>query len=422
MITIILLALYLIGFLIYLTHQKYILFYYMGWSIFAPYITSFLIFDKDATMFVDGQANYYLLFTFILEVLRKNTSIFFVGYKIKQMLLIICILLLISATLNGVPYVFYIRWFISNILPLYIVFYWTNKIKIVKRSVLIFVLSMLAVQLLIGFLQYYTSVLFVSPLFALGDINTLYTNIFKGTFSGENTCASFICMCFWGVCVLYGTSNKNSKYIIAILTAVVFFAVLVSGIRTYLVAFVLIAALLYFINTKNKSLAIGLLMVAVLGLSTYLLTDNYGNGYADNAIDRQINGMSAMRDGDTEDTTLGFTFYMLDSHYEPLYLLGKGKLCTKRGYDRIKMVDGDASVTDATLAVYLVEFGPILLLLFIYYFYFLTIKVRTISRNQAINMSIIFLFLMISSVTDEGIFSINSLTLLSLYASSFSKC
>ena len=417
MITILLAVLYVIGFIIYFTKRNYILFYYIAWSVFAPYMASFLTFDYDVSLFIDGQSNYFLALIFIINILiYKGVHI---PQKITRQILVIVLLLMVASLWNSVPYGFYISWFISNILPLYFVISILNTVDINSKHFGVFLLIMILIQVVVGTCQYYIG-LFVNPAYALNNIGSLYDNIFQGTFRGENNCMAFLCMCFLVLLINNREGKSINKFGTLILFAIVSFAVLISGVRTYLMLLIFFVAIILYISSSKKLMTLSYLIGFAFLLSTYLIVDDYTSGRSGDtdAISRQINGISAVANNDTENSTLDYTFYMLNTHFNPISPFGQGKLHTKKGYDRITMSTGtEASVSDATLAVFLVEFGPILLFLFLYYYFSCTCKQYYISNSNYYRYSVLLYgFYFIASVTDAGIFDILILTMLSIFS------
>ena len=417
MIAAIVLALYLIGFVIYFTKKDYILFYFIGWSVFAPYVASFVTMDYDVSLFVDGQSNYFLALIFIINNCKNNS--FFISPSATRLVIAIFFFLMLAGLLNSVPVPFYLSWFISNILPIYFVVSILGSIDITTKLLNRFLLILMLIQIAVGMFQYYTG-LFVNPAYALKNFAALYDNILTGTFRGENNCMAFVCICFMVLLVNYRNGQSIRKIFALFLVAAVSFTVLISGVRTYLILLIFYAAMIIYLTSKRKAISLAVLAGGLLVISTYLIVADYtsGRGGDTNAIERQINGISAVAHNDTDGSTLDYTLYMLEKHYHVMDVFGQGKLHTKRGYDRITMGTGtEASVSDATLAVFLVEFGPILLLLFLCYYYQLTCRQFKINGSRFYKYSIlIYSFYLIAAVTDAGVFDVMILTILAMFS------
>lgn len=422
MVVYIILFLYLIGFIIYFFKRNTILYYYLLWSFFSKYIASFVIFDMEMLRTISGQANFFLALIFFVESIRKENLII----NSKSVILVVWILalLLLGATLHAIPYYDYINWFISNIIPIYFLAFILKNIKLSITTLNHFCLAVLIVELVMGYCQYYTSILFVSPYYALDyQLSGVEINRFLGSFNNNNIMAACICLLYF-ITIVTTTFNSFIKKVgFIVLTTVVIYGILLSGIRTYLVLMMIYFPILLYVKFNNKSLALGSSAAIILVAFTYLIANSYvSDKKGDNPIDRQINGMSALKAGDMNATTLYCSTYVIDNFYNPLHIFGEGKLYTPRGYDIIthrKYGKPQVDVTDATLAVYIVEFGTILFFLIIYYYYYMTLQVNS-PNSKKINKNIkkaywmIFSFFLISSITDSGIFNMDVLTLLSM--------
>lgn len=415
---IIILTLHISGLLIYWLKKKWVLYFYIIWNMFMKYIASFVIFDKDLLNVIGGQSNYYILLIFLLTVCKYSCL------KINNKAFYLCgcilFLLVLEAIIHDIPIASYLRWCVSNILPLYFIVFILKKSILCIKGFRTFCLTLLVIQLIMGYCQYYTSILFVSPFYALNEYGIGELNQFMGSFSGSNTLDSYICMLYFIVVL---TTRMNSTFIrvlIGGLTIAVVYAILLSGIRTYLLLLLVYFGVLLYVKFNNKIVAFGAILSVFFVASTYLIVASYGNiDKAENPIERQINGLSALKAGDTDDSTLSYSTYVIDNYYNPLHIFGEGKLYTKRGYGKIFLRDfgiPDADVTDATLAVYFVEFGIILFALFIYYFYYLTYRIHipygSCCKKEYL---MIFSFFFVATVTDAGIFNVDILTLLSIY-------
>ena len=415
-------VLYILGFLVYFLKRDIILYYYIVWSIFAPYVSSFVLFDRPMTLIVGGQANYFLVLIFLINSLRFKSLI--VDLKTVKLLIAISFFLLIAIAVNSVSPVFYLKWFISNIVPIYLVVSIQKTLHTSLKSLTRFVLFMLLVQLIVGFCQYYTTFLFVSPLYALSDSGiALFTSRFFGTFPGENAMAAFVSICILILIFEFTFKNNFFKNLIILFSCILaYYAILVSGIRTYLILIIVFSFIILYIKAdtvKTKALVLATIGVSFVVISSFLIVSSYGTDKSsESGIERQINGISSLKDGNAEESTLFYSFYMLEEYYYPIDLFGKGLLNTKNGYGLIRLDDStSADVTDATLAVYLVEFGIILLILFIYYYYYLTCAcVRSLNRKNALFRMAVFSFYLISTITDAGIFNIVVMSLLAMYS------
>lgn len=411
----ILAVLYVLGLGIFFFKRELAVYYYLCWNMFAPYVTSFLLFDKVAVTFVNGQSNYFLLLVFLINTVRIG-RISPTG-KILKVACIIGVLLMIAALFNSVAPLNYIKWFVSNILPIYLIYSLLSSIEIDRKVFLRFLIIIILLQLFIGYCQYFTSILFVSPILVMNEYGIGEFNQFMGTFQSCNGMGAMMSLYFMSIMILIDFDNFWSKFFFLLLSAAFFYGILLSGIRTYLLLNIAFFFVLFYIKSIHKIIAISFIVGVALWASSYLIITSYVSNYqGDDPIERQINGLSSLKAGDTDESTLGYTTYMLTTYFNPFDLFGKGKLYTKQGYGKIILREygyPDADVSDAMLSVYLVEFGLILLFLFLYYYY--TVVTSSFSKNQhkgKLYITILFAYYLIATITDDGIFNSEVLTIM----------
>lgn len=407
---------YLVGLSVYIIKREYVLFYYLVWVTFFPYAMSFVIFDPELVKFISGQSNYFLALIFIINSIRFNNFL----YSIKGLLLlgIIITLLLVSSLVNSVPFSNYLHFSISFLLPIYFISAILQTYKPIKLNGFVSFLMVLAFfEVALCFVQFYFF-LGISPVWLLGVGTFADSNFMWGTFSNGNIASYFISLSYLVMMCLYSKDwQPIRKAMFVVLTIGVWWCILFSGIRTYLLLLFLATLFVLYVKMRNKTIVIVFSAVAVALALSLFLVDDYefmASAEKEGGINRQIYGLSRMAHRDSDDnSTISLTESVLNDYFDPLDVFGKGRLY-KQGYGRISLDDNNT--TDATLAVYLVEFGVItLLLIIIYIFYQSTIVPRGKNRKKIILGVMLFGYCLISTITDPGIFVSWALLLLAFY-------
>ena len=214
--------------------------------------------------------------------------------------------------------------------------------------------------------------------------------------------------------------NKRITKIMIIELAVILCMVLLSSIRIALIAYLVMIMMFvfdyfrkYIKGFKKYIVYISLIISACLLFSAIQSYSNQiGVTYtkdAENSIERQNILFSIFQDADylTTHTTFALTYDVL-SHFFESPLIGPGLYYVGSGYaGYINFLEVNRS--DATLAIYICEFG-VIGLLFLLFFYSVFIKTYG-SDNRYLLYALITL--LIVSVTDNGIFySCNNVLLL----------
>lgn len=407
---------YIIGFSVYLVCKKFVLFYYIIWLAFFPYLLSFVVFDVDQVKFISGQANYFIATIFIINTIRFKNYLF----SIKGVLILVLIsaLLLLSSIINSVPLNYYIHFAISFLLPVYCFSSILQSINNLQLTSFInFLFFMVFIEVSLCFIQY-NYFIGISPTWLLSVGGFANSNYMWGTFSNCNIVSMFISLNYLAIMCMYDKNWSFFRKVIFVLLSIgVWWCIMFSGIRTYLLLLVASCIIVLFLKTKNKIiLSVMLVIGTVLFLSTFIVSDYEQMESADKeaGIERQIYGISKIANGDEEGSTLYLSTYLLKEYYNPFDVFGKGLLYTK-GYGLVSLDNNNE--TDATLALYLVEFGMITLSLFIYYLYYqTTIATRRLKHRRSAFVKLLFFFCLFSTITDPGVFIGWSLLIIAIYS------
>lgn len=271
-------------------------------------------------------------------------------------------------------------------------------------------------ELFIGLIQ--TKVQSFNFNYASSGNEVLYVN---GTFCGNNTYIEFLtCLGFLISYIEYKQKGKLS-FISLLLSIILAYLVFESGVRMALIAFFIpLGFFLYefYKKRKNKKSVVVYVLLAVLVALPIVKTaksfiSNSSVTYtrdATSAADRQAVIASIFIDNAylLEHTTLGLSYSVITALPDNP-VLGPGRFFS-RGYNGYSYRDG-SSITDATFALFIGEFGIVGLFIIGYMLSILLFRINGKNRG-AIVMAIYLIFV---SLTDNGIFgAINIFVLVSM--------
>lgn len=410
---------YSLGLYILCKNRNYILFFYIYWIVFARYIVSFFVLDPNLVLYFSGQANYFLLLAFLLDAaIRKKIAI---SVKATRYVMLLFILLLFCSLFNSAPLLRYLMWALSSIIPVYCIAYFANSICVKSRILLIIGLIAFAVEICIGFVQISSTHLLVSPYTVLSRPLERNIMFFSGTLLAANAMASFILITFVVLFYLLKFAAFKHKMLAIIISLFAFIGILLTGIRTYLALFIVTFPILLLVKSKYNTFTITVIALSILSASSFFsLSSNGITRNTDNPVERQIYGFSQAKDGYIEESTIGCSMYIITKYFNPIHVFGEGKLYTRNGYNMIVLPEfGNTSwsVTDATLAVYIVEFGwPYILIYVLFLFHVTKISIPITSCKKLLFHKILFTVVLLATITDAGLFQPLNIAIMSLFS------
>lgn len=283
--------------------------------------------------------------------------------------------------------------------------YSKNSLIRLLRLALYFEVAVGIIQLVIPSLNYKTCIQ-----------NAVSINLtpINGTLFGNNTYIVFISLlCFLVVYQDYKRNNRLSGINIC-MSLLVIYLVFESGVRTALLAIlplvVYFTRALYINNTTKKSrFIISTLLIISLSFVVLKTSSSFiGNSeikYTQNATtnaERNEVLVSILLDSSflIKHTTFALTYDVLKYFGDNIFF-GPGLLFVGKGYDGYISMAAQ-NVTDATLAIYICEFGIIGLAFLIYYY---RIYISKLNKNKT-GAKLLFVYLLLVSITDSGIFFI----------------
>ena len=241
---------------------------------------------------------------------------------------------------------------------------------------------------------------------ALVSETLLRGKTFVGTFIRPANIGNFLAIIIPSLIVLKHLKFfRIKKFIYLILLLLLIGIILYTGIRTSFITFtIMTAGVLFILNKKTFSFfsVFALVFFVLVMPAIQNLSSQYDRSESfENPISRVSNLFeTSNKKALTEETTVRRTANILDQ-YES-FIWGSGRHLKGSYYE------GISSITDATLAVNLIEFGIITFILSIFLFFYPLKKIYK-SSSRAFNLSLVFLIgVLLQTITDQGVFTLYS--------------
>lgn len=366
---------------------------------YVPYTLSLLLhLEQIDNVFLTNYSTLFLMIIFVIELIRNKFKLYNKGSLAFAVMLAIYIIM--GTIINKVNFEEYFYHFlISFMAPLFCIsnlFYWKppNTQKLSKFIFIIFISNLLLVyiQFLTGFF-----------ILEFNNDNIIFGRA-SGTFSRSNGCAMYLLLflCFF----LLNKDVLSSRYKRALIVLTIL-AIILTGVRTYLICSIVFVPLCLYFARKEKINIIAIsLTMAFLLLPFFFFsrtnTQGLNTGDAENAFQRQLYGLSIFSRGestDAEKSTLYWSLYVFSEYYVKHPITGCWLLYTKQSYDIVS--PENSNVMDAGLAVYLSDIGLLGVILYVFY-QLKTIFWRT-DKNARKYIWLIYGYIFITTYTDIGI-------------------
>lgn len=236
----------------------------------------------------------------------------------------------------------------------------------------------------------------------------------SGTFSQSNALADFLSVMYLFLCVDFFSRKTMSKKLFFIVSAVVLLLLALTGSKMPIVCSIMTLFMCILLFKRQMILPIIGTFVVLLFLIILSWKSIEKLGVEYRGVDRFVSGMTAFIEskngGKDDETTLRLSSALISRYFPESPIIGCGY--AYKGQDKAYPVNlnTDFGLTnyeaDATLALYVVEYGLIGIFLFLWY-YFTLIKFsvsQTYSVEAMIISIIIFTFLLAFSITECGLF------------------
>lgn len=405
-----------IGVFLYIkTKGKYIYHYILFWLVFAPPLFNVVANETQAEYHaILAWINYLGYIIYIIRLFRGEL----VSKIEKRVLMCIGIMILYACILSfvqNVSLVLKIKYIVSNFgFILYLTSF--NQILIPKTSLLKLLRCILYIEIVLGLLQPFSNIFNFSTALEGDGVMTTYVN---GTFVRNNIFIEFLTPL--AILLIYEECIRKGKFTnwCAFISCIVLYLTFNTGVRTALIAIVPVILIVFYqaINVKIQKKTDRLLFVMLFLFALFTgfnllnnVANNIGTTYTQNAtssLERQNVLASIINDENfaSEQTTLKLSYDVLE-YFSKSPITGPGLLFKGNGYaGYISMEAGN--VTDATLAIYVCETG-ILGVIFFIYLYMMILRRGTRCTN------LIFLYLLIVTIADPGLFFAGNVLLIFL--------
>ena len=236
----------------------------------------------------------------------------------------------------------------------------------------------------------------------------------SGTFSQSNALADFLSIAYLFICVDFFARKGLSNKTFFIVSAVMLTLLALTGSKMPIMCSIMALFLcICFFNRHMLLPIVGILVSFLLVVAlSWRNIQKLGEEY--HGVDRFVNGMTTFlesKKGETgEGTTVGISTALINRYFPESPIIGCGY--AYKGQDKAYPVNLnlDFGLTnyeaDATLALYIVEYGIIGIFLFLWYYYSLIgfAVSRAYTKNETVVSVIVFVFLLAFSITECGLF------------------
>jgi len=236
----------------------------------------------------------------------------------------------------------------------------------------------------------------------------------SGTFSQSNALADFLSIAYLFVCVDFFARKGMSNKIFFFVSAVILTLLSLTGSKMPIVCS-LMALTICVSYYKRKmilpimSVLVGLSLVIVLSWSSI---ENLGEQYR--GVDRFVGGMTkfveSKKSKEADESTVRISTSLIDRYFLESPIIGCGYAYKGQEKAYPLNLNSDFGLSnyeaDATLALYIVEYGAIGIILFLWYYYSLikySVNLAFRRKDTAV-VIIVFIFFLAFSVTEGGLF------------------
>ena len=396
---VVIIFLFIVGVIIHFVNVNLYIYYYLTLLFFVPYTLSLLLnLGEEEFQILTNYSPIFLVSIFIIELIRNKFRMR--NQSALVLIILLSLYILWGILLHGANLMEYIiHFFVSFLAPLFCLsnlFYWRPP---QKKRLSFFVLLIFITNVVLSYLQFFTG--YMVPAFKADSITMSDAS---GTLSGGNGFSSYMLLFLF----LFIQRIQHRKTITKILVIFLTFAAIVlSGVRTYLVCAIIFIPLFIFISRYRSFNLRTLIFVAVIVILPFICfsridTKGYGTGDADNAIQRQIYGLSVFSKGESTDekSTMYLSFYVFTEYFVNNPLFGLWLLYTPQSYGLVS--PENQNVMDAGMAVYLTDIGVVGFILYV--LFQLKTFIWNTEKEKHKFIYLLYVYVLLTTYTDIGIF------------------
>lgn len=411
---------FVVGLFLYSLKSSYIPFYVLFlYIVGTPFVAYFLIgFESQikgfhAFTYVTSFQRSFILVLCMVEILRKRKiSIFYPLFIIGSILLLFLFFWCYyhSLTFKNV----YVSYFVVFDVVPFLIFLFVNKgvqpNSIIKFFLFVFLLEVFAVVVNLFGIYFFESSY-------LGLHNVTISKI-SGTFHRFNALSNYLTIMFLFLCLEFLTNSVFSRARFSVTFFLLSVIVVLTGSRASLVFLFLsvVVSFLAFSSLKQKVLFISLSIFAISFLYIIILQySGYTTSHAQNGLQRIIFGFTEFVSGSGESTV---------SLSENLFSFFKEKWLMGLGLDMTGSQTNDdfrdfvvVLMSDSRLAFMMAQYGVLGFFLFLSFFLGVySFLVKRLNRNGRMKLRIVFLLMLVLTITEPGFFEFNLFALVAFYS------
>ena len=388
-----------VGVILHFINDRLYIFYYLFLYFLLPF-TITLLFDLELEdyNYLANRSPLYIMAIFAIELFKNKFQLR--SLRPTLLLLLLFIYVLYGVISHGAPLTEYIlHFFVSFLAPLYCcfnLFSWNQPDWEKLDRVIIFIFN---TELILFFVQYFLGAFTLE----FGEDSVLFSNA-SGTLSRGNTFASFLLLFLCYIVIRKDNMEIRVKWVYLLLG---FLAILFSGVRTYMVCFVMFVPLSFFFKeTRVVKPIYGIIVCLTFLFLFFTMSSINERGYAtkeaDNPIERQLYGLSNFTRGESvdEQSTMFLSLVVFTEYFVNNPLFGNWMLYTENSYDPVS--PENENVMDAGLAVYLSDIGILGMTLYILFQLYVYLMGADMLRKKQI--LVLASYAIVTTYTDIGIF------------------
>ena len=425
-----LLCLFVAAFALYLIKPSWII---LLWLISEPLLMPFIVLYSGVTDYEEqlelvwglwGLFNRLFTLIFLIELFRGH----FFSRRIHRLLpsiVAICLYFVIhslithfepKAILKEWLFIFY------SILPL-LVFLMNKKMWPSLKSMFFTILIVLIVQAVFlplnldGIYAYtgrYQEML----------LGTTESGLVSGSFIRSNSLADYLAVVYLFITIDFFTRRSVHPIIFTAISVLIIGLITFTGSKLPIIVSLLnlLLCICLFYRKKILELSVVVLLTSIF-VVLFVKTDS--RLFSENdGLERIVEGVGGIANTNTrrstlDDSTFGISTQLIDRYFYSSPLVGHGNalIDEDKAYPTTFSMDVPSLISDAAFAFYLVEYGLVGILLF-FFFHYEVISFSSfpfLKNKRVIVSALIFLFFILFSVTERGLFNRTNLVFIYAY-------